>query len=173
LRASGTSARSPWPPITVPSSPRVPVSASATIRIAGYPARPSRFLSFPSQDRFGSLSGTWTEFRPSNATVRSPRQVTPRVHGAASGTATVSNTAFAGAAPSRRRKSRSAFSDGRGRPRSSSAPVILSQTFRYPIPGNSVIASTKYIPTREGSARIRFCTAPVISSTSSSSSNGR
>src|SRR5260370_723162 len=62
---------------------------------------------------------------------------------------------------------------GRGTPRPPSPAVTLSQTFRYPIPGNSVIATTKYIPTREGSARIRFCTAPVISSTSSPSSNGR
>ena len=42
MQASGTSARSLWPPITAPSSPRVPVSASTTIRIAGYPARPRR-----------------------------------------------------------------------------------------------------------------------------------
>jgi hypothetical protein len=85
----------------------------------------------------------------------------------------VSNRTLTGAAPIRRRRSRSAFSDGRGRPRSSSAAVSLSHTRKYPSPGNSVIASTKYIPTREGSARIRFCAAPVLSSTSSTSSNGR
>jgi hypothetical protein len=32
----------------------------------------------------------------------------------------------------------------------------LPQTFRYPIPGNSVIASTKYIPAREGSAHRHY-----------------
>src|SRR5262249_60756287 len=62
FRPGGTSPGAPGPPTTAPSSPRVPVSASATIRIAGYPARPSRFLSFPSQHRFRSLSGTLTEF---------------------------------------------------------------------------------------------------------------
>jgi hypothetical protein len=128
---------------------------------------------FPSQDRFWPLSGTLTEFRPSNATVRSPRQVTPRAHGDASGTATASNTAFSGAGPRRCRRSRSAFSDGRARPRSSSAAVILSQTFRYPSPGNNVIASTKYTPARDGSIRSRCWVVLVISSTSSASSNGR
>ena len=50
-----------------------PAPARATIRIAGYPARPKQVIVLPSQDRFRPLSGTLTEFRPSNATVRSPR----------------------------------------------------------------------------------------------------
>jgi hypothetical protein len=73
LRASGTSLRSPFPPVTAPGSPRVPVSARATIRIAGYPARPRQVTVLPGQDRFRPLPGTLTEFRPPDETVRSPR----------------------------------------------------------------------------------------------------
>jgi hypothetical protein len=57
--------------------------------------------------------------------------------------------------------------------RSSSAPVMLSHTFRYPEPGVQRHREHEAHPTRDGSTRTRFCTAPVISSTSSTNSNGR
>ena len=118
------------------------------------------------------VSGTRSELHPSNATVRSPRQLTPGTRGGASGPATTSNSAFSGAGPSRRRTSRSAFSDTAGNPRPSSPAVSFPHTWPYPRPGNNPSATTKYTPTRDGSTRSRRCTVRVCASTSSTSSNG-
>ena len=74
------------------------------------------------------MSGTFTELQPSKATVRSPPNRTPGVPGWASGPATTSNSAFSGAGPSRRRRSRSAFSDGHGTAIPASPAVSLAQT---------------------------------------------
>ena len=92
----------------------MPVSASAISRSVGYPAKPIRYRIRPSHQRLRLVSGTLSELQPSKATVRSPPNRTPGVPGWASGPATTSNSAFSGAGPSRRRRSRSAFSDGRG-----------------------------------------------------------
>ena len=106
----------------------MPVSASAISRSVGYPAKPIRYRIRPSHQRLRPVSGTFTELQPSKATVRSPPNRTPRVCGWASGPATTSNSALIGAGPSRRRKSRSAFSDGDGTGRPSSPAVSLPQT---------------------------------------------
>jgi hypothetical protein len=111
-----------------PSRPRVPVSASAISRRVGYPAKPIRKRIRPSQDRFRSVSGTFSEFSPSKATVRSPAKHTPGVRGWPSGPATTSNSAFTGAGPRRRRRSRSAFSDGDGTATPASPAVSLLHT---------------------------------------------
>jgi hypothetical protein len=65
----------------------------------------------PIHERLRSVSGTLSELRPSKATVRIPAKQVPGVRGWASGPATTSNSALSGAGPSRRRRSRSAFSD--------------------------------------------------------------
>ena len=161
LRASGTSARSPSPPITAPSSPRVPVSASATIPHRGIPGHAQPVPQLPQPGPVRSLSGTWTEFRPSNATVRSPRQVTPRVHGDAERDRDrLSNTAF-GPAPDGAAGPAAPSPTGGARPalparRSSPRPSDTRSR------GTASSPATKYIPTRDGSARIRF--APPRSS---------
>ena len=106
----------------------MPVSASAISRSVGYPAKPIRYRIRPSQQRLRLVSGTLSELHPSKATVRSPPNRTPGVPGWASGPATTSNSAFSGAGPSRRRRSRSAFSDGQGTGRPSSPAVSLAHT---------------------------------------------
>ena len=106
----------------------MPVSARAISRSVGYPAKPIRYRIRPSQQRLRPVSGTLSELQPSKATVRSPPNRTPGVPGWASGPATTSNSAFSGAGPSRRRRSRSAFSDGRGTARPASPAVSLAQT---------------------------------------------
>jgi hypothetical protein len=68
----------------------------------------------PIQQRLRSVSGIFSELRPSKATVRIPAKHTPGVRGCASGLATTSNNALNGAAPNRRRSSRNAFSDTAG-----------------------------------------------------------
>jgi hypothetical protein len=123
----------------------------------------------PSQDRFRSLSGTLIDRQPSKATVRYRPNVTPGVRGQASGPASTSNRAFSGAAPIRRRRSRSALRSGHA---ASSASVSFAQIPRYPARGNKTIPSTKYSPTREGSSRSRRSAAPVSASTASASPNG-
>ena len=129
-RARPVSSRSVLEPSVAPSRPRVPVSARVITRSAGYPASPSRWRIFPAQARLRLVSGILREFRPSNATVRSPANRTPGVCGQASGPATTSNSAFSGAGPSRRRRSRSAFSDGRGTSSPASPAVSLPHTRR-------------------------------------------
>ena len=106
----------------------MPVSASAISRSVGYPANPIRYRIRPSHQRLRPVSGTLSELQPSKATVRSPPNRTPRVCGWASGPATTSNSAFSGAGPSRRRRSRSAFSDGQATGRPASPAVSLAQT---------------------------------------------
>jgi hypothetical protein len=77
-------------------------------------------------------SATW----PANARIvavatrcmRSPPNRTPGVCGWASGPATTSNSAFSGAGPIRRRKSRSAYSDGTGTCAPGSPAVSLPHT---------------------------------------------
>ena len=90
----------------------MPVSASAIRCTSGYPANPALCRIRPGQARFRAVSGTRIEEHPSNATVRSPPNRTPGAYGQASGPASTSNSALSGAGPSRRRRSRSAFSDG-------------------------------------------------------------
>jgi hypothetical protein len=106
----------------------VPASARAISRSVGYPAKPIRYRIRPSHPRLRPLSGTFTELQPSKATVRSPPKRTPGVRGWASGPATTSNSAFIGAGPSRRRRSRSAFSDGHGTAIPASPAVSFAQT---------------------------------------------
>jgi hypothetical protein len=106
----------------------VPVSASAISRSVGYPAKPIRYRIRPSHQRLRLVSGALSELQPSKATVRSPANRTPGVPGWASGPATTSNKAFSGAGPSRRRRSRSAFSDGHGTSIPASPAVSLPQT---------------------------------------------
>jgi hypothetical protein len=106
----------------------VPVSASAISRSAGYPANPIRYRIRPSHQRLRPVPGALIELQPSKATVRSPPNRTPGVPGWASGPATTSNRAFSGAGPSRRRRSRSAFSDGLATGRPCSPAVSLAQT---------------------------------------------
>ena len=89
---------------------------------------PSAAFSFPSQARFGFVSGTLIEAQPSKATVRNRPNRTPGVRGWATGPASTSNSAFTGAIPIRRRRSRSALADGHGRPRPSSAAVSFCRT---------------------------------------------
>ena len=151
----------------------MPVSASAISRSAGYPAKPIRYRIRPSHQRLRLVSGTLSELQPSKATVRSPANRTPGVPGWASGPATTSNSALIGAGPSRRRKSRSAFSDGHGTSRPASPAVSLAHTRAYPSRGYIPSASTKYTPTRDGRSRSRRCTVFVCSRMSSTSSNGR
>ncbi len=105
--------------------------------------------------------------------MRSPANRTPGVPGWASGPATTSNSALSGAGPSRRRRSRSAFSDGHGTGKPASPAVSFPHTRAYPSRGNIPKASTKYTPAREGRSRSRRCTVLVCSRTSSTSSNGR
>ena len=70
------------------------------------------------------------EVQPSKATVRYRPDRTPGVDGWAAGPASTSNSAFSGAAPIRRRRSRSAFGVGDGTPGSpSSAAVSFCRTF--------------------------------------------
>ena len=151
----------------------MPVSASAISRSVGYPAKPIRYRIRPSHQRLRLVSGTLIELQPSKATVHSPPNRTPGVQGWASGPATTSNSALTGAGPSRRRKSRSAFSEGDGRSRPASPAVSLTQTRAYPSRGYIPIASRKYTPTRDGRSRSRRCTVLVCSRMSSTSSNGR
>ena len=122
------SSRSAADPSAAPSRPRVPVSASAISRKVGYPAKPIRYRIRPSHQRLRPVSGALSELQPSKATVRSPPNRTPGVPGWASGPATTSNNAFRGAEPSRRRRSRSAFSDGQGTGRPLSPAVSFAQT---------------------------------------------
>ena len=69
------------------------------------------------------------DVQPSKATVRYRPNRTPGVDGWAAGPASTSNSAFTGAAPRRRRKSRSAFGDGDGTPGCPpSAAVIFCHT---------------------------------------------
>jgi hypothetical protein len=75
---------------------------------------PSAAFILPSQHRFRSESATLIEVQPSKATVRYRPKRTAGVRGPATGPASTSNNALAGAAPRRRRRSRSALSDGHG-----------------------------------------------------------
>jgi hypothetical protein len=68
---------------------------------------------------------------------------TPGVRGGASGPATTSNRTLIGSGPSRRRRSRSAFSDGAGAATPASPALSLSQTRAYPRRGNIARASRK------------------------------
>jgi hypothetical protein len=106
----------------------VPVSTKAISRSVGYPAQLIRHRIRPIQVRLRGVSGTLTELQPSKATVRSPPKRTPGVCGWASGPATTSNRAFSGAVPRRRRRSRSAFSDGHAKPSPVSPAVSLPHT---------------------------------------------
>ena len=63
------------------------------------------------------------------ATVRYRPNRIPGVAGWATGPASTSNSALNGAAPRRRRKSRSAFADGHGTPWPSRAAVSFAHTF--------------------------------------------
>ena len=119
------------------------------------------------------MSGTFREFSPSNATVRSPANRTPGVCGWASGPATTSNSAFNGAGPSRRRR----------------VPQRLLRRARHRQPGqpggqlapHPGVAQPREQPQREHEVhpgprrqvRSRRCTVLVCSRTSSTSSNGR
>jgi hypothetical protein len=127
-RATAGSSRSAADPSAAPGRPRVPVSASVISRSVGYPAKPIRYRIRPSHPRLRLVSGALSELQPSKATVRSPPNRAPGVPGWASGPATNSNSAFSGAGPSRRRRSRSAFSDGRGTSSPASPAVSLAQT---------------------------------------------
>jgi hypothetical protein len=120
-----------------------------------------------------SVSGTFSELNPSKATVRRPRYRTPGVCGWASGPATTSNSAFIGAGPSRRRRSRSAFSDGHATAIPTNPAVSFAQTRAYPSRGNMPNASRKYTPVRDGKSRSLRCTVWVCSKMSSTNSNGR
>ncbi len=91
----------------------------------------------------------------------------------ASGPATTSNRAFIGAGPSRRRRSRRAFSDGHPTGMPASPAVSFAQTRAYPSRGNIPNASRKYTPVREGRSRSLRCTVLVCSKTSSTNSKGR
>jgi hypothetical protein len=71
-----------------------------------------------------------TDVQPSNATVRYRPNITPGVDGCATGPASTPNSAFSGAGPRRRRRSRSALADGAGGSRPSSAAVSFAHTFR-------------------------------------------
>ena len=83
---------------------------------------------------------------PSKATVRIPGKHTPGVRGWASGPATISNSALNGAGPSRRRRSRNAFSDG---PPPSTAHRRRSGRRRAsPRPGRSRAAGTARVRAR-------------------------
>ena len=62
------------------------------------------------------MSGTLIDMQPSKATVRYRPNRTPGVDGCATGPASVSNNAFTGAAPTRRRRSRNALPDTDARP---------------------------------------------------------
>jgi len=85
----------------------------------------------PSQARFRAVSGTLTELQPSKETVRYRPNRTPGVDGCAAGPASTPDSARSGAAPTRRRRSRSALADGDGTPgRPSSAAVSFRHTFR-------------------------------------------
>ena len=151
----------------------MPVSARAISRSVGYPAKPIRYRIRPSHQRLRLVSGTLSELQPSKATVRSPANRTPGVQGWPSGPATTSNSAFNGAGPSRRRRSRSAFSDGLATGKPCSPAVSLAQTRAYPSRGYIPSASMKQTPTRDGRSRSRRCTVLVCSRMSSTSSNGR
>ena len=72
------------------------------------------------------MSGTFSDRQPSKATVRYRPNITPGVRGWPSGPASVSNSAFSGATPIRRRSSRSAFADGTARPSPPSAAVSFA-----------------------------------------------
>ena len=114
--------------MVAPSRPRVPVSTRVISRNVGYPAQPIRYRILPIQDRFRSVSGIFSELQPSKATVRSPPKQVPGLRGWASGPATTSNRAFIGAGPRRRRRTRSAFSDGHGTATPASPAVSFAQT---------------------------------------------
>ena len=142
MRAQATSP-SAGVPNTAPISARVPVSHKVISWITGYPASPREAAGLPSQALFRGVSGTLTERQPSKATVRYRPNITPGVRGQATGPASSSNSAFTGATPMRRRRSRSARADGTARPVPSSAAVIFAHTPRYPGRGNNPSASTK------------------------------
>ena len=76
------------------------------------------------------MSGTLIVLHPSKETVRYRPNITPGVRGQAAGPASASNSAFSGAAPSRRRRSRSAFAEGTAGPSPSSTAVSSAHTPR-------------------------------------------
>ena len=106
----------------------MPVSARVISSTAGYPVTPSEALIFPSQARFRPVSGTLIEVHPSKATVRNRPNRIPGVHGWAAGPASTSNSAFNGAGPRRRRRSRSPLADGHATGRPPSAAVSFAHT---------------------------------------------
>jgi hypothetical protein len=68
------------------------------------------------------------ELQPSKDTVRYRPNRTPGVDGWPAGPASTSNSARSGAAPTRRRRSRSAFADGYGTPGTRSSAAV---SFRH------------------------------------------
>jgi len=149
----------------------VPVSTSVISSTTGYPVAPLVARILPSQHRFRPVSGALIETQPSKATVRYRPNRTPGVDGCATGPASVSNSAFTGAAPTRRRRSRKALSDTDTRSPAPRPASMLAHTFAEPTPGKRARARTKYTPTRDGSRR-RCSVARVCASTASTSSKG-
>ena len=90
---------------------------------------PSDAFIFPSHARLRAVSGTLTDVHPSKATVRYRPKDTPGADGHATGPASTSNSAFTGAAPIRRRRSRSALADGARTTCPSRPAVSFSRTF--------------------------------------------
>ena len=129
-------------PNTAPISARVPVSASVISWMTGYPVSPREAFIFPSQPRFRAVSGTFSDLQPSKATVRYRPNHAPGVRGWPSGPASISNSAFSGAIPIRRRSSRSAFATG------SPGPARRALPSASPICPGSQAAGTGTSPAR-------------------------
>ena len=107
----------------------MPVSHTVISCSRGYPAGVSTEPDgLPSHARFAAVSATLTERHPSKATVRYRPNRAPGIRGWPSGPASTSNNILTGAAPTRRRKPRSALPDGTESPSPSSAAVSLAHT---------------------------------------------
>jgi len=121
---------------------------------------------------FGALAGALTVV-PSQAAASSPHRRDPGP--VPSGPASRQNSSSNGLAPSRHRSPASAVDDGTCHPAAASAPpspqVSFRSTSRYGVPACRHSPSTKYTPSRPGSARNRCPAAscPASASTSSAS----
>ena len=155
--------------MAAPSSARVPQAITVTSRTCGWCppfAAPGR----PNTATFASLAAALTVV-PSQATASSPHTCD---HGARPGDSAPhnrQNSSSNGLSPSRRRSAVSAVEAGTRHPAApsgpASPPASCSSTARYPMPLNRHNPSTKYTPSRAGSARNRRPPCPASASTSS------
>jgi hypothetical protein len=158
-------------PITASSTPRVPQAASITSRNAGFAAWPWLLPGRPNAAASGGLSQTLTVV-PSIATTSRPPRWDQAARPGDSAEHSRRNTDSSGFSPTRRRTPVSAVVAGGCHPAAASArpsPAVTCRiTSPYGSPDSKAHPSTKYTPSRAGSARSRISHAspsPTASST--------